>query len=136
MFEILEHTADIGFRARGRTMAELFAEAAMVLSAIYAELDQIEARLEYPIEARGEDRESLLVNWLGEVLFWIDGRRVVFSRFRVDAISTHEVRGLAFGEPYDPTRHRAKLLVKAVTYHQLKVTETAEGWTAEVYLDV
>ena len=136
MFEILEHTADIGFRARGGTMAELFEQAAQALSGIYSELDQIEARIEYPITARGEDSESLLVNWLSEILYWIDGERVVFSRFQVDEISGREVHGFGFGEPHDPTRHRAKLLVKAITYHQLKVVETPEGWMAEVYLDV
>jgi SHS2 domain-containing protein len=135
-FEILEHTADIGFRAHGRTVAELFETAAVALASIAFELENVEPRAEYPLAAGGGDYESLLVNWLSEVLYWIDGERVLFRRFRVDRITPERVEGAGLGEPRDRTRHDAKIIVKAVTYHQLCVAETPEGWQAEVYLDI
>ena len=136
MFEILEHTADIGFRARARTLAELFETAALALESIALETEAIEPRQEYRLEATGEDYESLLVNWLSEVLYWIDGEQLAFHHFRVTEITPAGVSGHGMGEQRDPARHRAKLIVKAVTYHQLRVAETAEGWVAEVYLDI
>ena len=136
MFEILEHTADIGFRAQGRTAAELFEASAEALVSIALEIDRISPRVEYPLAAAGADYESLLVNWLGEVLYWMDGERLAFRRFRVSEITPIGVSGAAAGEPRDPARHLARLIVKGVTYHQLKVVETAEGWRAEVYLDI
>ncbi|HYM10458.1 MAG TPA: archease [Bryobacterales bacterium] len=136
MFEILEHTADIGFRARGRTAAELFETAAQAMASIALELDAVAERAEYPLHAQGADCEALLVNWLSEVLYWMDGKQLALRRFRVDAITATEVSGAAMGEPRDPARHRARLIVKGVTYHQLKVVETPEGWCAEVYLDI
>lgn len=136
MFEILEHTADIGFRARARTLAELFETAALALESIALETEAIEPRQEYRLEATGEDYESLLVNWLSEVLYWIDGEQLVFHSFRVTEITPAGVSGRGMGERRDPARHRAKLIVKAVTYHQLRVAETPEGWVAEVYLDI
>ncbi len=136
MFEILEHPADIGFRARGRTLAELFEQAGEAMASIALELEDIAPRREYPLSAEGPDLEALLVNWLSEVLYWMDGERIAFRRFRLDRVSPTAVTGAGLGEPRDPARHRAKLIVKAVTYHQLRVAEVPEGWTAEVYLDI
>ena len=136
MFEILEHTADIGFRARGSTVAGLFESSALAMCSISAELVNVRPRLEYPLAALGEDYESLLVNWLSEILYWTDGRQLALREFRVSHIEPTAVRGVARGEPRDPQRHPARVIVKAVTYHQLKVLEEADGWMAEVYLDI
>jgi len=136
MFEILEHTADIGFRARGRTLQELFESAAEALISIALDPENVQPVQRYTVEAQGEDREALLVNWLSEVLFLYDGRRIAMRRFRVLEMTPGRVRGEALGEPFDPARHHAKLIVKAVTYHQLRVEKDAAGWFADVYLDV
>jgi SHS2 domain-containing protein len=135
-FEILEHTADIGFRARGGTLAELFENAAQALVAVALELDDIAERETYPLAAQGEDYESLLVNWLSEALYWLDGERVAMRRFRIREFTPYRLSGEGLGEPRDPARHRAKLIVKGVTYHQLKISQDPSGWQAEVFLDI
>lgn len=136
MFETLEHTADIGFRVRAPTLAELLETAALALESIAVETAAIEPRHEYPLAASGEDCESLLVNWLSEVLYWIDGEQLLFHHFRVSQITAAGVSGWGVGERRDPARHRAKLIVKAVTYHQLRLAQTPDGFEAEVYLDI
>jgi SHS2 domain-containing protein len=136
MFEILEHTADIGFRAQAGTLQELFAESAAALVAIAMEPDYIADRLAYPLAASGIDRESLLVNWLNEVLYWVDGERVAFNRFEFQEFTPVLVRATGFGEPRDHLRHTPRLVVKGVTYHQLQVASDATGWSARVYLDI
>jgi SHS2 domain-containing protein len=136
LFELLEHPADIGFRAFGGSPAELFANAAMAMLSIAAEPGRAQPRERYLLTAEGSDYESLLVNWLNEVLYWHDGKRIAFHEFRVKAIDPASIAADAFGEPRDPRRHPARLVVKAVTYHQLKVEETPRGWVAEVYLDI
>ena len=136
MFEVLEHTADIGFRARGRTLAGLFESAAEALVALALELEDVSPRESYALAAEGEDLESLLVNWLSEVLYWLDGKRVAMRRFEVKEIASGRVAAEGFGEPLDPARHRAKLVVKGVTYHQLRIERDEQGWVAEVYLDI
>ena len=136
MFEILEHTADIGFRARGRSKAEMFASAALALESIAVEIDGARAESVYPLAVTGDDDESLLVNWLSEVLYYLDGPGVVMKRFDIDEISSTAIRGQGWGEPRDAARHRPKLVVKGVTYHQLKLAKDTEGWLAEVYLDI
>jgi SHS2 domain-containing protein len=136
MFEILEHTADIGFRVRGKTLAELFESAAEALVSIAVETEDISPRQPYPLAASGEDREALLVNWLSEVLFWLDGRHIAMRRFEVRELTSRQVTGQAMGEPKSPERHRAKLVVKGITYHQLRIWEDENGWWAEVFLDI
>ena len=135
-FQILEHPADIGFRAFGDSLPELFENSAIALVSIASEIEDIAPREPYRLEATASDLESLLVAWLSEVLYWFDGKRIGFRSFRVSEISSERVAAVGFGEPRNPERHRAKLIVKAVTWHHLRVTEEDGHWSAEVYLDV
>ncbi len=136
MFELLEHTADIGFRARGGTLAELFANSALALESIAVEMDDVRETREYALAASGAEYESLLVNWLNEVLYHLDGERVVFGRFEFDELGPQRVTARGWGETRDPERHAPKLVVKGVTYHQLEVRRQAGGWFARVILDI
>lgn len=136
MFELLEHPADIGFRARAGAQAELFESCAEALISVAIETEGVEPRHAYPLEAEGYDAESLLVNWLNEVLYLWDARRLTLRRFRVLELGATRVTGEALGEPWDASRHRAKLVVKGVTYHQLRVGQDSRGWYAQVFLDI
>ena len=135
-FDILEHTADIGFRAWGASPAELFQNAACAMMAIAADTDSIEEREELSVELTAEDYESLMVDWLSEVLYLFDASRFAARRFVVDEISPRGLRARLLGEPRDPQRHPWELIVKAVTYHELKVVEKNGRWETEVYLDI
>jgi SHS2 domain-containing protein len=136
VFEILEHPADIGFRVFGESLAELFGSAAFAMLSIACEMGDVSPRMEYALSAAGTDYESLLVNWLSEVLYWFDGKRIALREFRVSCLAPDAIRAAAWGEPRDGARHRSKLIVKAVTWHQLKIARSDSGWMAEVYLDI
>jgi SHS2 domain-containing protein len=136
MFEILEHTADIGFRAQAASLPALLESAAEALVAIAMEAGNINPRDSYPLEAEGDSNESLLVNWLSEVLYRLDGEHLAMRSFKVMEFDRDRVRGQALGEPRDAQRHPPKLIVKGVTYHQLKIEQNADGWYCEVYLDI
>lgn len=140
-FEFLHHPADVGFLARGKTLPALFAAAALALCTYGWELTRVQARRGIAIRARAATLEDLLYSWLSEVLFLIDAERWVFKKFTVEAITQPssglwEVRARAHGERFSRRRHRARTYIKAVTYHQLAVRETHQGWHATVYLDV
>lgn len=135
-FELLEHEADIGFRTQGATLEALFAGCACALVAMIIDVDGIQPREQISLAATGSDYESLLVNWLNEVLYCVDGRRMALGRFDVVRLDPTRIECIAGAEPRDGRRHAAKRIVKAVTYHQLKVTATADGWVGEVFVDV
>jgi SHS2 domain-containing protein len=136
MFEVLEHAADIGFRARAGSLPELFGAAAEALVAIVLDPENVDPRDSVALAAEGDSNESLLVNWLSEVLYWLDGERFVMSKFDVKELSQTRISGEAKGEPRNPARHEPRLVVKGVTYHQLKIERDGKGWLCEVYLDV
>jgi SHS2 domain-containing protein len=136
MFEILEHTADIGFRATAESLPELLETAADALAAIALDTSRVAERETYPVAAEGDALDSLLVNWLNEILYLVDGRRIAPRRFRVLEVASGRVRAEAAGEPRDNQRHEPKLVVKGVTYHQLRIEQGADGWICEVFLDI
>ena len=135
-FRILEHTADIGFEAFGSTLAEVFENAARALATLIADPATVEPGEEVRIEVQGADPPDLLVNWLSEILFQHDAERWLFHDFRVERLDDHAVTGIAWGEKIDQARHQTNLMVKAITYHQLGLQQTAGGWRAQVYLDI
>jgi len=63
-YELLEHPADIGFRAFGESLGNLFANSALAMLSIAGDPAAAEPRHSYALTARSEDRESLLVDWL------------------------------------------------------------------------
>jgi protein archease len=135
-FEILEHPADVGFRAYGATLEELFASAALALISIAGEIEKIEERERREIAVTGDDTESLLYAWLAEIVALADADRLVLRRVEVTSLGPGRVTGAAYGERYDRNRHRAGTAIKAVTYHKFFVKPSGKGWVAEVFLDV
>jgi SHS2 domain-containing protein len=136
MFEVLEHAADVGFRAHAASLPELFEVAAEALVAIVLDPHDVRPNDSIELTAKGDSTESLLVNWLSEVLYWLDGERFAMASFKVKEIAQNRITGEAKGEPRDPARHEARLVVKGITYHQLKVERDGKSWSCDVYLDV
>jgi SHS2 domain-containing protein len=133
-FEILEHTADVGIRARGETCEEAFAAAARAL----AELQdawvpgQGEPRR---MSVTSSDRPALLVAWLDEVLYLQESDDVVFGGFEVTRIADDRLEAEVLAAPRGDRALEA-VGVKAATYHRLEVRDDAGGCVATVYLDV
>ncbi len=132
-YEEIEHTADTGIRAYGKTASALFESAAEGLFSLIANPAKVEPKGEVEIRLRAEDLPRLLVAWLSELLFLHETQHLLFSKFEVHVRGT-TLRALAWGETIDKRRHELKLAVKAVTYHRLSVDVT-KG-VAEVIFDV
>jgi SHS2 domain-containing protein len=135
-FEILEHPADVGFRARGSSLEELFGICAQALISIILDPSCVAASGCWELTAEASDLESLLVNWLNEVLFYVDTRRLVFDSFPVRIADSFQLSCQATGEERTATKHPVRVSVKAVTYHQLRIGRNGEQWVAEVFVDV
>lgn len=135
-FRILEHTADVGFEAFGKTREEAFANAARALFHLIVDLETIAPREESRLRVQGSDSEALLVNWLSELLYLHDAEGWLFSDFAVREWEERSLAAVARGEKFDSRRHQAKMMVKAITYHQLVLERTSEGWRAQVYVDI
>jgi SHS2 domain-containing protein len=136
VYETFEHTADIGIRARAENLNELFADAARgLLSVLVANPESIRPTETTQFRIAGERYDDLLFDWLAELLFVVVTRRVVFADFDV-RVGPSGLEATARGEPIDPQRHQLDVEIKAITYHGLKVEQTAAGWLAEVIVDL
>ncbi len=119
MFETFEHTADLGLLIRAADLNELFIEAGRGLfSLIVANLDDVRPIEEVSLAVVGEQLDFLLFDWLNELLYLFESRRLVLTDFSVQA-AAGSVQATARGEPFDPVRHRPEHEVKAITYHVL-----------------
>ena len=161
-YSFLDHPADVGFEVRAKTLPEIFAGAALALCDYGWELATIRPRRSLSLRARAATLEDLLFSWLAEILFLTDAEGWVFREFRVSRVvragtarrkalpypttagrvEPHatpplwEIVGEARGEKFAKKRHRSRTYIKAVTYHQLSVQQSAAGCRATVYLDV
>jgi SHS2 domain-containing protein len=135
-FDILEHTADIGFHAEADTLAELFEEAAHAMLEIAADRSAVCVAATRQIDVTGPNLADLLVNFLSELLYLLDADRFVPVTVAIESVTSTAVRARLAGEPRDPARHPWRLIVKAVTYHGLDVSVHDGRWHATVFLDV
>lgn len=136
MFELFEHTADLGLRAEAPDLGTLFAAMGRALTA---------AIVERPGEVRevaaerfaidGADREYLLFDWLRALLTDFEMTRRVYARFEV-SVGDAGLTAAAWGEELDADRHGRGHEVKAITYHGLTVEPAGGGWRAEVIVDI
>ncbi|MBE6525129.1 MAG: archease [Thermoplasmata archaeon] len=119
-YEVLEHTADVMVRCRGKTLEECFENVAYALSDQTVDATKVEAKDMFSVDVTGGDDEERLYAFLSEILFLQDAEYYAFSEFRV-TIDGDRVTAQIYGEPLDVKKHRAKTEVKAITYHMMKV---------------
>jgi SHS2 domain-containing protein len=120
-FEFIEHTADMGLAAYGKSLPEAFANAAYGMFSIIAELDDVKEIESRRIEINGDDKESLLFEWLNSLLYYFDVEGLIFKRFDFVEFGEGRLKADCCGEKYDPKRHQLKTGVKSATYHMLEV---------------
>ena len=135
-FQILEHPADIGFQAWGRTQPELFENAALALFSLSCDLSTVHETESRLVEVTASDLDSLLYAWLAELLAIAEVERLVFRHAAVSFTDSSRIRATVYGEPFDHARHKTGTHIKAVTFHQLYVREMPDGWSAQVFLDL
>jgi SHS2 domain-containing protein len=121
-YELIEHTADVGVKAYGKTVAEAFEHAAEGMFDIITDESTIDSIGEYEILLEAPDLEQLLVDWLSKLLYLNGAQGLAFGKFKV-TISGNHLSAHIYGEKYDIKKHRMGVEIKAVTYHILQVHE-------------
>jgi SHS2 domain-containing protein len=132
--ELLDHTADIGIRARGSTPEEAFAATAEGLAELMGAWLPGEGH-ERKVEVEAADRPALLVAWVDELLFLRESEDTVFGGFDVDGVSEKRLRARVLVSARGD-RDLEDAGIKAGTYHRLRVEPEGDAWLAQIYLDV
>ena len=86
-------------------------------------------------ELTATDEESLLVEWLNELIYQFDTEGIIFKRFDIIQLDNTRLKARGYGEKVDKSRHKIKMGVKAATYHMLKV-ERGDGGKVQVLFDI
>jgi SHS2 domain-containing protein len=131
-FEEIEHTADLAIRVYGRDMRELFVNAAHGMFALMAEPSLEEAACEREVLLEAIDYESLLVDWLNELIYLHEVEGETYSQFNIETLSPTKLEAHVIG---GPTKIKTKA-IKAATFHDLAIEETPNGLVATMVFDV
>ena len=132
-FEEIEHTADLALRCGGPDLEALFRNAARGMYHLMGvETRELAAATRHRICLAAEDVEGLLVDWLGELAYLAETQSLVFEEMTFETLSATRLKADLVGK----RTPRIDTLIKAVTYHQLKVARSDGGFTATVIFDV
>ena len=132
-FEFLDHTADIKFRVFGRDVEDVFENSALAVSEIISRDNKIKTNIKNKIFVTGHDKESLLYNFIEELLYLLEAEDFITAKAEVK-ISNNSLKAELFGDKasnYSDLDH-----IKSPTYHEMYVKKTKKGWEAQVIVDV
>ena len=113
--------SDVGIIAFGKDKIELFENAAFGMFSLMADLSRVENLTSFEIKVEGDDPESLLVNWLNELIFFEDTKKILMRDFRIKELTDTRLKATVFGEPIEPNKHFLYRPIKAATYNQLQI---------------
>jgi len=133
--EEIEHTADWAIRVRAPDLPALFALAAEGMFGLLTDLSTVERSRHVEIALRAIDVETLLIDWLNELLFLSEQNGIVFAEFAVDELVVADGARLAARAVGGRPRELNKV-IKAATFHGLSIRQNAEGCQAELVFDV
>jgi len=135
-YELIDHTADVGIRAFGKNLEELFRNVAVGMFEMMTDLEKVTLTVKRSIHLEEKNVEDLFIRWLQELLYRFSVDRVFYRDFEFKDLSEKKLSAVIRGEKMDEKKHVFKKEVKAVTYHELKVERSERGWVGEVIFDI
>jgi SHS2 domain-containing protein len=135
-YKIINHTADVGLFIYGSDMKQLFSNAAYSLLSLIIKPEIVLAKTERYVSVYADNYESLLIEWLNELIYLFDAEHILFSKFQINHLSNNKLIAICYGEKINRFRHNIKREVKAATYHMLKIDKQKLGYRAQVIFDL
>ena len=139
-FEFIDHTADVGIKAWGATLTELFENSAKGMFSVIAKEGRkaqgpkIEKRID--ISKNTESFEEILVSWLSELLYIFNMEKIYFEDFKISSLNNNGIAADTKGVSLDLYQSDLYTEIKAVTFHNLKIEEDVEGFSCTIIFDV
>lgn len=130
-YEEIEHTADLALRVWGEDFYSLLIHSAQGMYALMGVVPKLESRIEINFQISQDSLETILVDFLSEVLYLVEDKKLAF---RIFAFSTQEanLEVRATGNLVDSIDRN----IKAVTFHNLDIKETTNGLATTITFDV
>jgi SHS2 domain-containing protein len=135
-YTLLDHTADLGIRIWGINLKTLFENAGTTLTHLMLRGESLERALPKRILLSGDDLADLMVRWLGEILYLLEGEKLVVTSIQIVDVRSSSLEAALKTVPFDPEKHEILTEIKAVTYHQIEVVQKRDHWEAKVIFDL
>jgi SHS2 domain-containing protein len=134
--EIIDHTGDIGLKARAENLEQVFASLAKAMFTIICPNCSVEPDIQIELNLYEEDLEQLLVDWLSELNYYFQTKQFLLESVASIRIVNNSLEARVLGSVIDPQRHNIAMEIKAVTYHKIYVKKVAQEWRAQIIFDV
>ncbi len=136
-YKFLDHTADIMFEAYGNSLNKLFENSALATEATMVDLKQIKQDTQRKVNLKNQSIETLLYDFLSELLYFKDAELLLFSDIKVEIKKNkiYFLKAILYGEKLTE-EHSQKVDVKAVTFHKFEIKKRARDYVARVILDI
>jgi SHS2 domain-containing protein len=135
-WEHFSHDADIGIRGYGDTVEAAFAQAAVAMTAVICDVQNVRPLVPVAVYCEAPDYELLFADWINALVYEMAVKRMLFSRFDV-RINGRVLQAEIWGEAVDTERHQPAVEVKGATYTELRVIREQDGtWMAQCVIDV
>jgi len=140
MIRMFDHTADVGFELEAPTLEVLFEEARRALLMTLFERSPKKGESEHSVQLTAPDLETLLVRWINELVFLVqgDGFVPIHAVVRIEESGGEDfsLEASLTGGPLDLEGNGWVGEIKSATFHGLDVRQDGEVWRARVILDV
>ncbi len=137
-YEYLEHTADLKFKAYGKSLEELFKNSALAMFNTITDTEKIKKTTNFNINVTGKDPEELLFEFLNELIFLLDAEFFLLSGFEEIIIKKnnkeYKLNSTALGD-INEGQYETYGNIKAVTFNDLKIYRQNDVYVAEVVVD-
>ncbi len=135
-YQIIDHTADLGIIVKGPDVKSLFIFAAQAMTDLIVKGDIRDRTAIKDVLVEGEDFQDLMVRWLGEILYLFEGENLILNSTEIKSIGPMRLQATLTLASFEPKRHEVQREIKAVTYHQISVNRSDDGWEARVIFDI
>ncbi|MFA5066108.1 MAG: archease [Dehalococcoidia bacterium] len=134
-YEVIDHTADIGIVAYGSNLNALFSNAAAGMLSLMVKTDTLRHDVTKTISLEAGDSETLLVEWLNELLYIIYTEKLVLCRFDI-LIDKGQLMSRCAGQRLEMKSRRFIREIKAATYHNLEIVAKDGEYSARIIFDI
>ncbi len=135
-FDIIDISGDAGIRAYGKSLEDAFRNAAIGMYSLITDLDDLKEERDINVEVESHSLDGLLVSWLNELIFRFDTYGFIGKNVHILRLHDNKLTATVAGEDFDAERHQRRLLVKAATYHKLRIEKIGDTWQMDVIFDI
>jgi len=138
-YKFFDHTADVLFEAYGKSLDELFTNAALALEETQVKLTTVSQKTKRTISLTNPKIDMLLFDFLQELIYLKDAEELLFSKFKVNVsteTNSFSLTADCWGEKINPQKQKLIVDAKAITLHQFQIKKEKNTWIARVIVDI